>query len=86
MAEKEERKSWLQIFNILDLKNKNSDCVEEEEKDSMVMTVWQKGMRWWRNDGWKFGIDGDGEEHILHSWERKKRKKIRLNSIFIFLI
>ena len=45
MAEKEERKSWLQIFNILDLKNKNSDCVEEEEKDSMVMTVWQKGMR-----------------------------------------
>jgi len=74
MARKEERRWWLQIFNILDLKNKNSDCVEEEERDSMVMTVWQNDMRWWRNDGWKFGIDGDGEKHVFHSWERKKRK------------
>jgi hypothetical protein len=45
MPGKEERRWWLQIFNILDLRNKNSDCVEEERRDSMVMTVWQKGMR-----------------------------------------
>ena len=45
MARKVERRWGLQIFNILDLKNKNSDCVEEEERDSMVMTVWQNDMR-----------------------------------------
>jgi len=52
----------------------------------MVVTVWLKGMRWWRNGGWQFGADGDGVKKnifFIHERGRKLDKKKGLIPFFL---